>query len=498
MSLLPLKALLLASRQSCRRPPPPELARTKSTGTVGIASLLRITRVSQSELPAQCRLLVAGSVSSEHLQAASSSSDVFLLTKSSAACALLSLHSHAQAQDEQRPALVAGTSAGSTELALRSSEAPLRRLLSSYSLQTGTVGSSQKGGQGGRRLGAGTGTGLAQLGATAGTALVTVQHMDAAARADCTDAPTLPGTGGSVAEHAVSAPPYPYPSPSSTRSPSSSTTALVAPFTAAQKQLYDQLYAACSSASYSHILSTLSSMKASVHVGVGRGEGEGQARGTQAQEEGREGSVGWVRPEHVQEVTRMHDPEHGATLLHVLAGATSGGAGESEESTVEQATEAVRALCASGALLDAPSANGATALHWAAGAGSVAMVQALLSAGADPLARTYTWRRQVYGKGSGQTPLHWAAESNHSAVVDLLTQLSPLALACMDERGKTARDIAVAEASMQAARRLAQAEGEAWVILQVTQVAAAMKPLNLAQTRHGGTGQQGQGQGQLT
>lgn len=53
---------------------------------------------------------------------------------------------------------------------------------------------------------------------------------------------------------------------------------------------------------------------------------------------------------------------------------------------------AVRRLIASGVDVNAPAANGSTALHWAAGAGNVGMVRLLLDCGADPYLRSYTWR----------------------------------------------------------------------------------------------------------
>jgi ankyrin repeat protein len=42
--------------------------------------------------------------------------------------------------------------------------------------------------------------------------------------------------------------------------------------------------------------------------------------------------------------------------------------------------------------VNAPAGNGSTPLHWAAGSGNLAAVRALLDVGADPLARSYTWR----------------------------------------------------------------------------------------------------------
>ena len=85
---------------------------------------------------------------------------------------------------------------------------------------------------------------------------------------------------------------------------------------------------------------------------------------------------------------------------------------------------------------------------------------AFLEAGADKLARTWTWDRSVFGRGSGQTPLHWAAESGHAGVVDILLTHTPtsasgmrasdnnviphlelLLAAVPDERGHTPADV---------------------------------------------------------
>ena len=53
---------------------------------------------------------------------------------------------------------------------------------------------------------------------------------------------------------------------------------------------------------------------------------------------------------------------------------------------------AIEELVAAGVDIDTPAANGSTALHWAAGSGKIDMVHALLACGADPYARSFTWR----------------------------------------------------------------------------------------------------------
>ena len=78
-------------------------------------------------------------------------------------------------------------------------------------------------------------------------------------------------------------------------------------------------------------------------------------------------------------------------------------------------------------------------------------VQTLLEVGADPLARTWTWDKSVFGRGSGQTPLHWAAESGHDEAVQVLLEagnsldsdgLTGLLMAAVpDERGHTPADV---------------------------------------------------------
>lgn len=161
-----------------------------------------------------------------------------------------------------------------------------------------------------------------------------------------------------------------------------------------------------------------------------------------------------------------HDGDHGGTALHALAGA---------QCTSGSVADAVRALLHAGAEVNARSANGATALHWAAGAGNLDAVAVLLECGADPLATTYTWRRQVFGRGSGQTPLHWAAESDCVGAVEALTRANPLTAVAQDERGRTARDAALGEVAMGAVKALELVESQQWVVLSVTRVASVAR-----------------------
>lgn len=111
-------------------------------------------------------------------------------------------------------------------------------------------------------------------------------------------------------------------------------------------------------------------------------------------------------------------PHSGATPLHLLAVAAAaidvpachghdrGGIATapnsaelaSSQSSPSNATvhpllaAAVRQLIDAGVDVNAAAANGSTALHWAAGAGNAGMVRLLLDCGADPYARSYTWR----------------------------------------------------------------------------------------------------------
>jgi hypothetical protein len=196
-------------------------------------------------------------------------------------------------------------------------------------------------------------------------------------------------------------------------------------------------------------------------------------------------------------LARTEHPDHGATPLHLLvisslaqdaelasrlaaraAAASAGGADDARAAQLPAAPApstapplpapapardfqaAIALLITAGADVNARAANGATALHWAAGAGHALACRALLGAGADAGVETYTWRRAVGGRGSGQTALHHAAESNHAEALRVLLAAAPRTLGAADERGRTASALAVAECATEATALLAAAEAE--------------------------------------
>jgi hypothetical protein len=145
------------------------------------------------------------------------------------------------------------------------------------------------------------------------------------------------------------------------------------------------------------------------------------------------------------------DPVSGASLLHVLA--TSPAALDREEMR-----RALTSLGRTRLAVDTRAGNGSTALHWAAGGGHLEACEALVEAGADVFAVTYTWNRQIFGKGSGRTPLHWAAENGHEDCVEFLVRASGgAALGCADERGVSAAEAALGEGHLALAHKLERA-----------------------------------------
>lgn len=165
-------------------------------------------------------------------------------------------------------------------------------------------------------------------------------------------------------------------------------------------------------------------------------------------------------------VAHVRHPSHGASALHLVCG------GYGDDASIVRAMDV---LLDAGVALDCLSGNGATPLHFAAGSGNLSAVRRLLELGANPLARTYTWRRQVFGKGSGQTPLHWAAESNNADVVRELTAASGLAAVSRDERGVTPSGCAEAAGHSDLAADLHGVEQEPYVCVDVRLAESRMR-----------------------
>ena len=125
-------------------------------------------------------------------------------------------------------------------------------------------------------------------------------------------------------------------------------------------------------------------------------------------------------------------------------------------------------LCEQGADVNAQSRNGSTPLHWAAGFGNLQAVKELLKYGADPTICSYTWGRQVFGKGSGQLASHWACESGHTEVVSLLMDASPETILSIDERKQTPKDLAVTELNDTTVQLIEERMEEKHVRLKIT------------------------------
>jgi hypothetical protein len=156
-------------------------------------------------------------------------------------------------------------------------------------------------------------------------------------------------------------------------------------------------------------------------------------------------------------------PQHGATALHYAA--------------LSGSVETVEGLLGLGATVDAMTHNGSTPLHWAAGAGHLAVCQVLLQHRASPTARSSTWSRSVFGKGSGQTPSHWAAESGHQAIVAYLAQFDPLSVVEQDERRQTPLALAEKENRKEVMNYLATVQNEAVYCIEVVPVWSATTSL---------------------
>lgn len=157
--------------------------------------------------------------------------------------------------------------------------------------------------------------------------------------------------------------------------------------------------------------------------------------------------------------------DHGGTCLHSAAGCADPYA----------ATKMVAALCDAGADTNCRATNNSTPLHWAAGAGNEGAVNELLRRGADATLRSYTWRSNVFGKGSGQTAIHWAAESGHHNCVEALLNGAPLVSVLSDERGQIPTDLALKEGHKEVSKMLQSAAACEMVCLTVETEAAVHK-----------------------
>ncbi len=131
--------------------------------------------------------------------------------------------------------------------------------------------------------------------------------------------------------------------------------------------------------------------------------------------------------------------------------------------------EVVNCLLLLGANVNSRALNFSTPLHWASSQGHVDVVQALLNAGADVSVKSSTWTSTVTGSASGQTALHWAVESGNSNVVEAILEFRPDAAGQVDEKGRTAKEVATPQAeSLCAARIVESALASLWVEFDVT------------------------------
>lgn len=104
-------------------------------------------------------------------------------------------------------------------------------------------------------------------------------------------------------------------------------------------------------------------------------------------------------------------------------------------------------------------------------------VKVLLKRGADPEARTFTWRRNVFGKGSGQTPAHWAAESGNTHVLRILLDHSPLLVGASDERENLPVDLAKKDLRSDAVQLLDLQAQQEYVCMEISRVWTGSKAL---------------------
>jgi hypothetical protein len=176
------------------------------------------------------------------------------------------------------------------------------------------------------------------------------------------------------------------------------------------------------------------------------------------------------------------EEKNGGTALHYIVSSFGNAAGNPcrkfpprgivESSGLNESSDdgqkCITFLVESGADVNARASNGSSPLHWAAGFGNARCVKTLLELGADPTIRTYTWGRQVFGKGSGQTAAHWAGESGHAEAVDAIVDEHPESLLFTDEREKSPADLARLELKASALTTIEKRLQEDFVCMRVT------------------------------